>query len=393
MQNKTHSGSSNRTLVIVVIAFLAVLGAAWFMTGSNTEDRAPAVDTPHVQPRVIAEGLDFPWSLAFLPDDAGYLVTGRDGYLWHISKDGKTRRDIAGLPDHIYAKGQAGLFDIALAPDFAQTGRVYFAFAGGTDDANNTELATALLDISAATLRDVQVIFKAEPKTKGTAHYGGRILLTRDNHILLTLGERFAHRDRAQDTETHLGKIIRLTRDGGIPADNPFVKDDAARGEIYTMGNRNMQGITYVPGSDTIWFHEHGPRGGDEINILKAGANYGWPRVTYGREYSGLPITDIRHIDGMEDPLLQWTPSIAPSGMAFYTGDALPQWKGDLFVGALAGQHLRRLVIEGGRIVKQERLLTGLESRIRDVRDGPDGYLYLLTDGPEGQLIRLERKG
>ncbi len=392
MQNKPVKNSGNLLLIIVSLA-IAGLAASWcVMDGPTAEDHAPITATPHIQTTIVADGLEFPWSLAFLPDDGGFLLTERDGRLQHISRDGKTRHEIAGLPAHIYAAGQAGLFDIALAPDYTESKRVYFAFAGGTADANNTELAMATLDLQAHALRDVKIIFKAEPKTKGNNHYGGRILFTPGGHMLLTLGDRYAHRDRAQTTDSHLGKIIRLMPDGSVPKDNPFTGKAGAKKEIFTLGNRNIQGIALVPGSDRIWFHEHGPRGGDELNVLKAGANYGWPVVTYGREYSGLPITDVRHKEGMEDAIVQWTPSIAPSGMAFYTGNELPQWKGDLFVGALAGQHLRRLDIESGRIIKQERLLADLETRIRDVRNGPDGYLYILTDGPEGELIRLERK-
>ena len=392
MQNKPPA-SRNTTLLTIASLAVAGLVTAWcVMDGQAAEDRAAITDTPQIQTTVVADALEFPWSVAFLPDDAGFLVTERDGRLLHISQDGKTRHEISGLPAHLFAKGQGGLFDITLAPDYAESKQVYFAFAGGTADANNTELAMATLDIAAHALRDVKVIFKAEPKTKGAHHYGGRILFTKDGHILLTLGDRYTQRDRAQTTDSHLGKIVRLMPDGSAPKDNPFVGTAGAKAEVYTMGNRNMQGIAIYPANGDIWFHEHGPRGGDEVNILKAGANYGWPVVTYGHEYSGLPITDLRHKDGMEDAIVQWTPSIAPSGMAFYTGDQLPQWKGDLFVGALAGQHLRRLDIEGGRIIKQERLLTDLESRIRDVRNGPDGYLYILTDGPEGQLIKLERK-
>lgn len=392
MQNKPAKSSNNLLLTAASLAVAGLVTAWCVMDGEAAEDRAPVTTVSHIQTTVVADALEFPWSVAFLPDDGGFLVTERDGRLLHISRDGQTRSDITGLPAHLYAAGQAGLFDITLAPDFAQSKHVYFAFAGGTADANNTELAMATLDLDAHTLRDVKIIFKAEPKTKGNHHYGGRILFTPDGHILLTLGDRYAHRDRAQTTDSHLGKIVRLMPDGSAPKDNPFTGKADAKGEVFTMGNRNMQGIASLPGKDEIWFHEHGPRGGDEINVLKAGANYGWPVVTYGREYSGLPITDVRHKNGMEDAIVQWTPSIAPSGMAFYTGDQLPQWKGDLFVGALAGQHLRRLDIEGGRIIKQERLLTDLESRIRDVRNAPDGFLYILTDGPEGQLIRLERK-
>lgn len=394
MKNRQGKTSAKRAATRIALFAAALIGisAAWYAFGGDAGiDRAPVNDTAPIQASVIADGLEFPWSVAFLPDGS-FLVTEREGRLQHISADGKTRSAIAGLPD-IFVAGQAGLFDIALSPDFAHSGQVYFSFAGGDRQANNTELARATLDVASHQLKDVEVIFKAAPKVSGSSHYGGRILFTPDGqHLILTLGDRYDHRDRAQTLDSHFGKTVRLKLDGSIPADNPFVNVPGAKPEIYTYGHRNMQGIALLPGTDGVWAHEHGPRGGDEINILKAGQNYGWPLVTYGREYSGLPITDLRHKDGMEDPQVHWTPSIAPSGMAFYTGDKLPQWKGDLFVGALAGQHLRRLDIQGGKIIRQERLLTTLGARIRDVRSAPDGYLYLLTDAPDGQLLRLERK-
>lgn len=377
----------NRFLLIAVL-FAVAAALVWQQFAAEPQDRAPVNDAPHLETTMIAEGFEFPWSLAFLPE-GGFLVTEREGRLQYLSADGQTRREIAGLPD-IYVSGQAGLFDVALAPDFTTSQMIYIAYAGGSAEENNTELARARLDIDGAKLDDLNVIFHARPKTKGKAHYGGRLLFMPDGTLLLTLGDRFAYRDHAQNTKDHLGTIIRLMPDGGIPVDNPFREGTAP--EVYTHGNRNVQGIALAPDGEAVWFHEHGPRGGDEVNILKSGANYGWPVVTYGREYSGLAITDQRHMKGMEDPVLHWTPSIAPSGMAFYTGDKMPQWRGDLFVGALAGQHLRRLDIEGGRVIRQEKLLVKLESRIRDVRSGPDGYLYILTDAPDGQLLRYGPK-
>jgi glucose/arabinose dehydrogenase len=385
--SKMPATIGNRFLLLSVL-FAIGASLVWQHFAAEPKDRAPINDALHLETTVIAEGLEFPWSLAFLPDGS-FLVSEREGRLQHIAADGKTRQEITRLPP-IYVSGQSGLFDIALAPDFAESRTVYFAFAGGSADENNTELARAQLDLDAAQLRDVEIIFHALPKTKGKAHYGGRILFMPDGTLLLTLGDRFAHRDQAQNHDNHLGTIVRLMPDGSIPPDNPFI--DGPAPEIYTHGNRNVQGIALYPDSGDVWSHEHGPRGGDEINILKSGANYGWPLVTYGREYSGLTITDKRSMDGMEDPLLQWTPSIAPSGMAFYTGDKMPQWRGDLFIGTLAGQHLRRLDIEGGRVIKQEKLLTKLETRIRDVRSGPDGYIYILTDALDGQLLRYGPK-
>lgn len=374
----------------VAISLALTAAVVWHWYTGVPQDRAPINDASHLETTVVASDLEFPWSVAFLPDNQGFLVTEREGRLQMIAADGQSRREIFGLPD-IFVSGQAGLFDIALSPQFAADKTVYFSFAAGTKDANNTELARARLDIENAQLQDVKIIFRAQPKTKGHLHYGGRILFAPDGQLLLTLGDSYTHRDHAQNTTDHLGTIVRLNTDGTAAAGNPFA--DGTAPEVYTYGSRNMQGIAIMPGTDTIWFHEHGPRGGDEINLLKSGANYGWPVVTYGREYSGMKITNLRHKDGMENAIVQWTPSIAPSGMAFYTGDKMPQWRGDLFVGALAGQHLRRLDITGGgAIIRQEKLLTKLESRIRDVRNGPDGYLYILTDAPDGQLLRYGPK-
>jgi len=389
-QERSEIKKSNNAILLFFALVAAGTVLAWSVYTAEPQDRAPVNDAPHLETTVIAEDFEFPWSLAFLPD-GGFLVTEREGRLQHLSADGKTRREITGLPE-IFVAGQAGLFDIALAPDFAESSTVYFAFAAGNAEGSNTELARARLDLDAARLEDVTVLFRATPKPKGTAHFGGRILFTPDGHLLLTLGDRSDYRYEAQNLQNHLGTLIRLNPDGSIPADNPFLGTTGAQPEIYAYGLRNIQGIALYPETGDVWLHEHGPRGGDELNVVKPGGNYGWPHVTYGREYSGATITRTRHIDGMEDSLVHWTPSIAPSGMAFYTGDKMPQWRGDLFVGTLAGQHLRRLDIEGGRIIKQEKLLTKLETRIRDVRNGPDGYLYLLTDAQDGQLLRYGPK-
>ncbi|MDP9195393.1 MAG: PQQ-dependent sugar dehydrogenase, partial [Pseudomonadota bacterium] len=320
---------------------------------------------------VIADNLNHPWSVAFLPG-GDFLVTERRGNLLRISPSGE-KTEISGVPD-VVTGGQAGLFDVVLSPDFARDSFVYLSYAGEGEDGSNTEVAHARLDLDTNALTDFQVIFRAEPKVSGKNHYGGRLLFTPDGTLFITLGDRYEYRDEAQNPENHLGKIVRL-KDG--------------KTEIYSRGHRNVQGIALQPGTVRIWTHEHGARGGDEVNILKPGANYGWPLVTYGVDYSGAIISSRQTAPGIEPPVVYWTPSIAPSGMAFYTGDSFPAWKGDLFVGALAGQHLRRLDVEGDRIVGQEVLLEGLGQRIRDVRMGPDGYLYILTDEDNGQLVRL----
>lgn len=333
----------------------------------------------------VTDGLSYPWSVAFLPG-GDFLVTERDGKLWRIGKAGK-KTEIAGIPE-VQAQGQGGLLEIALSPDFEKDSLIYLSYAGGTRFSFNTELATARLDLKNHTLSDLKVIFKAEPKISGGNHFGGKILFLDDGTLLLTLGER-NRKEKAQETDHHLGKIVRLNRDGTVPEDNPFTGKEGFRPETYTYGNRNVQGIALQPGTGRIWEHEHGPKGGDEVNILKPGANYGWPAITYGVNYTGFKITDKTEAPGMEQPVIHWTPSIAPSGMTFYDGDRFPQWKGDIFVGALAGTHLRRLEVRDDKIIAQEVLLADMEERIRDVRTGPDGYIYLLTDSHDGRLIRL----
>ena len=375
---------------LLPLAALAALAAAWFLySRSYVQDSAPAETGTAYKTVTVAADFSFPWSLAFLPQDGGFLVTERDGKLLHLSPDGKTKTEITGLPK-IYAAGQSGLFDIALAPNFAKSKTVYFSYAEGTAQENNTALASARLDLETHRLKNVKVIFRATPKVKGDNHYGGRILFAADNSLFLTLGDRFSYRNEAQTTVNHLGTVIRLNADGSIPKDNPFTAEKTSKPEVYSFGHRNVQGIALQPGTHTVWAHEHGPRGGDEVNILKAGANYGWPVVTFGREYSGLEITDQTHAPGMEDSVIHWVPSIAPSGMAFYDGDKFPAWQGDLFIGALAGKHLRHLTVKGDKITHQAMMLKPMEERIRDVRNGPDGYIYILTDSPEGRLIRIE---
>lgn len=339
----------------------------------------------------IAENLENPWSVAFLP--AGrYLVTERSGKLWCISADGSTRTEIKGVPT-VYHEGQGGLLDVALEPGFKDGGWIYFSYAASDpedEDKANTEVMRAKLNLQKNVLTDQKVIFQAVPKVEGDNHWGSRLLFAQDGTLFITLGERFDYSEEAQNTTNHLGTIIRINPDGSVPADNPFKGDKNARPEIYSYGHRNVQGIARNPNSGKIWAHEHGPKGGDEINILKPGANYGWPVVTFGISYWGTTISDQTSAPGMEDPILQLTPSIAPSGMAFYTGDKFPEWKGDLFLGALVLKHLRHLKLTGNKVIEQEALLKDRDERIRDVRQGPDGYLYLLTDESEGKLLRLE---
>lgn len=335
------------------------------------------------RPVTVAEGLSFPWAVAFLPE-GGYLVTERGGRLLRVSEDG-TKTPVGGVPP-VAARGQGGLLGIALDPAFADNRRIYFSYVTRGYGGTGTQVARAKL--SGDMLTDLQVIFSAEPKKRSDVHFGSRLLFAPDGTLFVTLGERF-HMKEAQDPGNHLGSIVRINPDGSVPPDNPFGDRKGFKPEIFSYGHRNVQGIALQPGTNLIWAHEHGPQGGDEVNILKPGANYGWPEITYGIDYDDSIITTKTEAPGMEQPVIHWTPSIAPSGMAFYAGDKFPDWQGDLFAGALAGAHLRRLEVEGQQITGQEVLLEDMEERIRDVASGPDGYLYLLTDSADGRLIRL----
>lgn len=325
--------------------------------------------------------------MAFLPDGRR-LVTERPGRLRVISAEGKLDPEpVRGLP-HVAAVGQGGLLDIALHPDYANNGWIYLAYVAETQGRYGTEVIRARLQQH--TLRDIEVIFRMQPKTDTSHHFGGRLAFDRSGYLYLSLGDR-GDKERAQKLDDHAGSVIRLHDDGKIPQDNPFVAKKSAFQEKFTLGHRSVQGLALNPVSGEIWAHEHGPQGGDEINILRSGQNYGWPVITYGRNYvTGTKIGEGTSKPGMVQPLTYWVPSIAPSGMMFYTGDRFPRWKGNLFVGALSGELLVRLELSGDRIVKQERLLQGKFGRIRDVRTGPDGFIYLLTDEDNGQLIRLE---
>ena len=335
----------------------------------------------------LTENLEHPWSLAFLPDGR-MLVSERPGRLRLVGADGRLDpQPVSGLPA-IAAVGQGGLLDVVLHPDYARNGWLYLSYAGEGPGGYGTEVLRAKLDGHA--LRDVQVIFRMQPKSTTSHHFGSRLVFDRRGDLYITLGDR-GEMERAQRLDDHAGSVIRLHDDGRVPADNPFVGKPGAKPEKFTLGNRNMQGAALHPQTGEIWAHEHGPQGGDEINIIRAGVNYGWPVITYGRNYvTGTKIGEGTAKPGMAQPLLYWTPSIAPSGMAFYTGDRFPGWRGNWFVGALAGQMLVRLQLDGERIVHQERLLEGALGRIRDVRQGPDGLLYLLIDSAQGRIVRLE---
>jgi len=334
----------------------------------------------------LVQGLEHPWSVAFLPDGR-MLVTERPGRLRVVSAGKLDPQPVAGVPE-VVAQGQGGLFDIVLHPRFSENSLVYFSYNGRGPGGTGTELARAKL--AGQRLENVQVLFRQDPKGRSGLHFGGRIVFDRAGYVYLTLGER-GEMQRAQRTDDHAGSVIRLHDDGRVPADNPFVGMAGWKPEKFDLGHRNQQGAALHPKTGLLWTHEHGPQGGDEVNVIRPGTNYGWPVITYGANYvTGTKIGEGAQKEGMAQPIHYWVPSIAPSGMAFYEGDRFPRWKGDLFVGALKDRMLVRLKLDGEKVVKEERMLQGVLGRIRDVRAGPDGFIYLLTDESSGVLARLE---
>jgi len=369
-----------------VVACLVTLTVCW--SGFAGADTIEKTERHAVRVHILTRGLVRPWSLAFLPDGR-MLVTERQGRLRYVASDGMLDpTPISGLPAAVTERRQGGLHDVVLHPDFARNRLVYLAYAGRGEGGYGTELARGRLD--GHRLTGVKVLFRALPKSFGGRHFGGRVVFDGNGHVFLTLGDR-GNRPSAQDLGNHAGSVIRLTEDGGVPRDNPFRSVAGARPEIYTLGNRNVQGAAINPWTGELWTHEHGPQGGDEVNVIRAGVNYGWPVITYGRNYGiGTRIGEGTHKEGMAQPLYQWTPSIAPSGMAFYDGDKFPGWRGNLLVGALRFRLLSRLELDGERVVREERMLERTIGRIRDVRVGPDGYVYLLSDETNGVIARLE---
>ncbi|WP_307689960.1 PQQ-dependent sugar dehydrogenase [Variovorax ginsengisoli] len=342
---------------------------------------------PRTQP--VAAGLENPWGLAFLPDGR-YLVTERPGRLRAIAADGRLGEPIAGLPA-IATGGQGGLLDVLADSSFASNRTFYICYSEpeARGSANSTALARAQLSADGLRAENLQVIFSQRPKVASSSHFGCRIVEARDGTLFLTLGDRFSRKEDAQRLDNHLGKVVRVAKDGSIPRDNPFVGRAGALPEIWSYGHRNGQGAALGPDGQ-VWMHEHGPQGGDEINVLQAGANYGWPTVTYGENYGGGKIGEgLTAKDGMVQPLHYWVPSIAPSGMAFLTSDRYgAAWKGNLFVGSLKFGYLDRIELKDGKVAAEHRLIDG-RARIRDVRQGPDGLLYVLTDESNGKLLRL----
>ncbi len=338
----------------------------------------------------VAEGLSHPWGLAFLPDGA-ILITERAGQLRHVSAEGQVSEPISGLPE-IEAGQQGGLLDVTLHPQFAANRLVYVSFTEPGEGGNSTAVARGKLSEDVRSLTEVETIFSQKPKIGNMMHYGSRIVFDGQGHIFITTGERFEeqYRTQSQELNSHLGKIVRLNEDGSVPQDNPFVNREGALPEIWSYGHRNVQAAAMNPETNTLWEIEHGPKGGDEINIVEPGKNYGWPVISFGVNYDGTPVGSGKsEAPGMEQPIQQWTPVIAPSGMMFYSGTAFPEWKGDLFVGGLAVTSLVRVELDGNRFVGEERLLIDQGWRIRDVAQGPDGSIYVITDESNGRIARL----
>lgn len=362
------------------------------------QTRAPeAKSNVAYQVQTFASGLEKPWGLAFLPDGR-LLVTEKPGRLRIVGQDGKVSAPVAGLPA-VDARNQGGLLGLALDPDYGDNNLIYWSYAElKPDGTNHTAVARGKLVTDAAgasRVENVQVIFRQTPSLASTGHYGGRLVFAPDKTLYVTLGERsdMAGRVQAQRTDGTLGKIVRINADGSIPKDNPFVGQAGVRPEIFAIGVRNVQSAALHPTTGKLWEVEHGPRGGDELNIIEAGKDYGWPTITYGLEYSGRTIGEgLTQKAGMEQPAYYWDPIIAPAGMAFYRGDLFPAWKNSLFVGALAGKHVARLVLDGDKVVGEERLLTEENERIRDVIVGPDGALYVATDNAEGRVLKVTPK-
>ena len=361
------------------------------LTVLQARAEAPRSPTPPptngvVRAEPVAQGLEHPWGLALLPDGR-MLVTERPGRLRLVDRDGRVSEPLGGVPP-VAARGQGGLLDVALDPRFAENRVVYLSYSEpGTSGTAGTAVARGRL--GEGRLEDVRVIYQQQPKVQSPNHFGSRLVFARDGTLFVTQGDRFTQREGAQDLSVGFGKIVRINPDGSVPSDNPFVGRADARPEIWSYGHRNVQSAALDPTTGQLWTVEHGARGGDELNHPEAGKNYGWPVITYGVDYSGAKIGEGTAKPGMEQPVYYWDPVIAPSGMTFYTGDAYPGWKGSLFIGSLRPGLLVRLIVEAGRVTREERYLGDLGDRIRDVRQGPDGLLYLLTDSSNGRILRL----
>ncbi len=369
----------------LVLSFVFPIAVATAALAQAPRSPTPQpVDAP-VRTTVVAEGLERPWAIEFLPDGR-MLVTERPGHLRVIGTDGSVSKPLEGVPK-VYARGQGGLLDIALSPRFAEDRMLYLSYAEPGDGGAGTAVARARFADSG--LHDLQVIWRQVPKVRGGNHWGSRLVFANDGTLFVTLGDRFNYRDQAQDLSNTIGKIVRIQPDGSIPKDNPFVGREGARPEIWSYGHRNIQAAALHPQTGLLWTVMHGARGGDELDQPQAGRNYGWPVITYGVDYSGAKIGEGTAREGMEQPVYWWDPVIAPSGAQFYTGDRLPGWKGDLLVGSLNPGALVRLRIEDGRVVREVRHLPDV-GRVRDVKQGPDGLVYLAIDSADGKVLRVE---
>lgn len=336
----------------------------------------------------VATGFDFPWGIAFLPE-GGFLVSERDGYLSYVAAGEMKGRRLEGVPTAL-VDGQGGVFDIILDPNFTENRTVYLSYAKGSGDANSTAIFKAQLNEEMTAIENGADIFVAPTKRATSFHFGGRMTFLGDGTLMMGLGDGFRYMKDAQSPMNSHGTIIRINTDGSIPADNPYADGESGLPVVYSYGHRNVQGLAYDAASDTIYAHEHGPKGGDEINIVEPGLNYGWPEITYGVNYDGTIITTKTEAPGMEQPILKWVPSIAPSGMVFYTGDQYPEWTGDLLVSALAGSKIQRVDLEKGRVKGEEALFEDFGERFRQIAQSPDGYLYVLVDGLEASIYRIE---
>ncbi|MES2752364.1 MAG: PQQ-dependent sugar dehydrogenase [Pseudomonadota bacterium] len=374
--------SASLTAAIVFVALLLVV------TQTRGQNASFTSSAGQLEVETIASGLVHPWGLAFLPDGR-MLVTERPGRMRIATRDGKLSAPLGGIPE-VWNSGQGGLLDVALDNSFAQNNTLYFCFAERAAGGGRTAVARArLAGGDPARLNEVKVIFRQDGPLSSGNHYGCRIAQAADGNLFVTLGDHYTFRDQAQNLANHLGKIIRITPDGAAAENNPFAGRDDAKPEIWSYGHRNAQSLALNPVSGDLWEIEHGPRGGDEVNIIGKGKNYGWPVIGYGIDYSGAKIHEGTAKHGMEQPVKVWVPSIAPSGLAFYDGKLFPKWKGSLFTGALAGGMLVRLSLDGNKVTGEERILQNLNERIRDVRQGPDGALWLLTDNSAGRILRV----
>jgi aldose sugar dehydrogenase len=374
------------TELAIAVAVYSILAAPRFAFGQAPRSPSPPSMNGAVRVETVAKGLERPWALAFLPDGR-ILVTERPGRLRIVERDGRISKPLDNVP-RVLARGQGGLLDVALDPRFAENRLVYLSYAE-PGEGNTAGTAVARGRLGEGRLDDVQVIYRQQPKVEGSGHFGSRLVFARDGTLFITQGDRIAYREQAQDLSSGLGKIVRINPDGSVPKDNPFVGRTGARPEIWSYGHRNAQSAAFHPETGQLWTVEHGARGGDELNHPEAGKNYGWPVITYGVDYSGAKIGEGTAKSGMEQPVYYWDPVIAPSGMAFYTGDAFADWKGSILIGSLTPGLLVRLTLKEGQVAREERYLGDLQERIRDVQQGPDGFIYLVTDSPDGRLLRI----